>query len=134
MTYRGKIEQNYGLTFMLSCYSINNIVALKCMYTCGPGCLVWSLIDFLCNIIDSGYLCFFGTMSMVTNDQPSLLLTNEKSTFVGLFDSLFTFLKYKKEEEEMHFFAGGTTDLVANIQLPESISNDRVVTEWSPMT
>ena len=72
-------------------------------------------------------------MSMVTNDQPSLLLTNEKSTFVGLFDSLFTFLKYKKEEEEMHFFAGGTTDLVANIQLPESTSNDQVVTEWSPM-
>ena len=34
----------------------------------------------------------------------------------------------------MHFFARGTTDLVANIQLPESTSNDRVVTEWSPMT
>ena len=100
MTYRGKIEQNYYLTFMLSCYSTNNLIALKCMYTCGPGCLVWSLIDFLCNIIDSGYLCVFGTMSMVTNDQPSLLLTNEKSTFVGLFDSLFTFVKYKKKKRK----------------------------------
>ena len=28
MTHQGKIEQNYYLTFMLSCYSINNIIAL----------------------------------------------------------------------------------------------------------